>query len=58
MNPNDAFASNDVVQQAIGYVRGVCQCDPVLKPDAWCASAVADRYYYIGDSIMEIDGDK
>jgi len=44
INPNDKHASNLVVSQAIGYIRGVCNVIPMIKPRAWAASAAADRY--------------
>lgn len=44
LNPNERYNSSHVVQQAIGYVRGVCQTTPLIKPDAWAASYCADRY--------------
>jgi len=44
INPNEEFGSNIVYQQAIGYIRGVCQKEPVLKPNSFAASKVADRF--------------
>lgn len=44
INPNEEFASNSVVNQAIGYIRGVCNVVPLVKPKAWAASAAADRF--------------
>jgi predicted RNase H-related nuclease YkuK (DUF458 family) len=43
INPDEEHASNVVVQQAIGYIRGVCQMTPKVKPDAFAASFAADR---------------
>jgi predicted RNase H-related nuclease YkuK (DUF458 family) len=43
INPDEEHASNIVVQQAIGYIRGVCQMTPKVKPDAFAASFAADR---------------
>lgn len=43
INPNEQYASSNVVQQAIGYVRGVCNVVPMTKPTAWAASYAADR---------------
>jgi hypothetical protein len=43
INPDEEHASNLVVQQAIGYIRGVCQMTPRLKPNAFAASVAADR---------------
>lgn len=44
LNPNKRFKSSGVVSEAIGYIRGVCQIEAKLKPDAWAASFAADRY--------------
>jgi predicted RNase H-related nuclease YkuK (DUF458 family) len=43
INPNIIHGSSCVVQQAIGYVRGVCNITPRVKPDAFAASYAADR---------------
>ena len=44
LNPDERHLSNKVVNQAVGYVKGVCGVDAKLKPDAWAASACADRW--------------
>ena len=44
LNAKKIHASNHVVQQAVGYIRGVCNIEPQIKPDAWSASYAADRY--------------
>lgn len=43
INPDEEHGSNVVVQQAIGYIKGVCQLTPQVKPNAWAASNAADR---------------
>lgn len=43
LNPSDKFASNHVVQQAIGYIKGTCNVTPLVKPRAFAASYAADR---------------
>jgi predicted RNase H-related nuclease YkuK (DUF458 family) len=43
INPEDRFGSSCVVTQAIGYVRGMCNIDPKVKPQAFAASVCADR---------------
>lgn len=43
LNAKKVHASNHVVQQAVGYIRGVCGIEPQIKPDAWSASYAADR---------------
>jgi predicted RNase H-related nuclease YkuK (DUF458 family) len=44
INPDDSFASSNVVSQAIGYIRGTCNVIPMVKPEAFAASYAADRY--------------
>jgi predicted RNase H-related nuclease YkuK (DUF458 family) len=36
--------SSCAAKQAAGYILGVCQIKPVMKPNAWCASTCADLY--------------
>ena len=43
INPDVVHGSSCVVQQAIGYVRGVCNVVPLVKPEAFAASYAADR---------------
>jgi predicted RNase H-related nuclease YkuK (DUF458 family) len=43
LNPDEAYVSSLVVNQAIGYIKGTCGVDPMVKPDAWAASYAADR---------------
>ena len=42
-NPDKKYASNLIVDQAIGYIRGVCNVVPLIKPSAFAASYAADR---------------
>ena len=44
INPDDHYASSNVVSQAIGYIRGTCNVVPLVKPEAFAASYAADRY--------------
>lgn len=44
INPDPNCGSSCVVQQAIGYIRGVCNVSPRVKPYAFAASCAADRY--------------
>ena len=43
INPNELYGSNCVLNQAIGYIKGVCNVTPLTKPNAWAASTAADR---------------
>jgi len=44
INPNKEHKSSAIVSEALGYIRGVCQTEAKVKPDAWAASAVADAF--------------
>ena len=43
INPNEEYGSSCVIQQAVGYIKGVCNVVPLVKPDAFAASYAADR---------------
>lgn len=43
INPDEQYGSSCVAQQAIGYIRGVCNVVPMIKPYAFAASGAADR---------------
>lgn len=49
INPNKEFGSSCVINEAVGYIRGMCNIVPLVKPNAWSASYAADRYK---DAIM------
>ncbi len=44
INPSDKHVSSLVLSQAIGYIKGVCDTEPVVKPDSWAAAHAADRF--------------
>jgi predicted RNase H-related nuclease YkuK (DUF458 family) len=43
INPDVKHGSSCVAQQAVGYIRGMCNVIPMIKPDAFAASYAADR---------------
>ena len=43
INPDEKHNSSIVIQQAIGYIKGVCNVTPRVKPQAFAASYAADR---------------
>lgn len=43
INPNEEHGSSCVVQQAVGYIKGLCNVIPMTKPKAFAASCAADR---------------
>jgi predicted RNase H-related nuclease YkuK (DUF458 family) len=47
LNPSKRYISNLIVDQAIGYVKGTCNVIPLIKPDSWAASCVADKFLKI-----------
>jgi len=44
INPQDQYASSNIVREAIGYIRGTCNVVPLIKPNAFAASYAADRF--------------
>ena len=44
INPDERYGSSCVILEAIGYIRGMCNVTPFVKPNAWAASTVADRF--------------
>lgn len=47
INPDERYGSSCVVGQAVGYIRGTCQIEPKVKPEAFAASYTADRLKFI-----------
>lgn len=43
INPDEMHGSSCVIQQATGYIRGMCGFAPKVKPEAFAASYCADR---------------
>lgn len=43
LNPNEKFGSSCVITEAVGYVKGMCNVIPFVKPKAFAASIAADR---------------
>lgn len=44
INTDERYASSVVMREAKGYIMGTLGFDPKLKPDAYAASHVADRW--------------
>lgn len=47
LNPDDHHQSNVVINEAVGYIRGMCNVIPMVKPNSFAASNAADRFKYI-----------
>lgn len=43
INPNEEFGSYCAIKEATGYIRGMCNVIPMVKPNAFAASYCADR---------------
>lgn len=43
INPSEEYSSNIVMNEAIGYIKGMCNVIPLIKPNAFAASGAADR---------------
>lgn len=44
INPDEMHGSSCVINEAVGYIRGMCNVVPLVKPRAFAASYAADRY--------------
>lgn len=47
INPSERYKSSQVVQQAVGYIKGTCNIDAQVKPKAFAASYAADRLKFV-----------
>ena len=47
INLDQRYGSSCVVQQAIGYIKGTCNVEPMVKPNAFAASYAADRLKFV-----------
>ena len=47
INPDEKYGSSCVIQEATGYIRGMCNVVPMVKPKAFAASYCADRLKHI-----------
>lgn len=43
LNPNEMHNSSIVVNEAVGYIKGMCGVIPFIKPESFAASYAADR---------------
>ena len=47
INPNEMHGSSCVINEAVGYIRGMCNVIPLVKPNAFAASYAADRLKWV-----------
>jgi predicted RNase H-related nuclease YkuK (DUF458 family) len=43
INPDEKHGSSCVISEAVGYIKGMCNVVPFVKPNAFAASIAADR---------------
>ena len=43
ISPNPMNGSSCIINEAVGYIRGMCNVTPLVKPNAFAASCCADR---------------
>ena len=44
VSPDPRYKSNRVMSQAMGLIRGCFGIEPKIKPQAWAASTISDKY--------------
>ena len=44
LNRDNSHNSSIVVNEAVGYIKGMCGVIPMVKPNSWAASYGADRF--------------
>ena len=44
INPDLKHGSSCVINEAMGYIKGMTGVTPQVKPDAWAASIAADKF--------------
>ena len=49
INPNEKHGSSCVINEAVGYIKGMCNVVPMVKPNAFAASYCADRLKQVLD---------
>jgi predicted RNase H-related nuclease YkuK (DUF458 family) len=49
INPDEMHGSSCVINEAVGYIRGMCNVIPLVKPEAFAASFAADRLKFVLD---------
>ena len=54
INPDKAHGSSVVVQQPIGYIKGLCNIIPMTKPKAFAASCAADRMKTLPNTVSRV----
>lgn len=55
INPDLRYGSSVACKEAIGYIRGTCMMDPVVKPHSWAGSNVADASRHLLPQKKEVE---
>ena len=53
INKSPVHGSNCALGQATGYVWGLLGVEPIVKPDSWAASCVADHLVKTNKKVLE-----
>jgi len=53
INPDELHGSSCVINEAIGYINGMCNVTPLVKPKAFAASYAADRLKFVLNAQQE-----
>ena len=51
INPNEMYGSSVAVNEAVGYIKGMCNVVPMVKPRAFAASYAADQFKSLGSRL-------
>jgi predicted RNase H-related nuclease YkuK (DUF458 family) len=51
INPDEMYGSSCVINEAVGFIKGMCNVIPMVKPNAFAASYAADRFKQIVPNI-------
>jgi uncharacterized protein len=58
VNSKKGTVSNEVIEQATGYIRGTCNVVPLVKPNSPAASFCADKFAEIKQRSAEAENGK
>lgn len=50
INSEKKHISSVILEQAIGYVKGTCNIIPLVKPQSWVATHVADKFLKVASA--------
>ena len=58
INKSPVHGSNCALGQATGYVWGLLGVEPIVKPDSWAASCVADHIVKNNKAVLDYKGNE